>query len=155
MNALSAGKGRPDPSAKSAPGRAALEVHRQQTSPNGEACIEPSAAHRVLSRAPDAIVLDPLLAVGSTCGSTTGRPSPHRYRTAGETTDRAAAAGKRFTVPCSTRPLTTTFRRRHDHHQGHEQLRDDMAALSNAMSDLRLHIRALEAKYHDGMPCAG
>ncbi len=32
-------------------------------------------------------------------------------------------------------------------YQGHEQLRDDLAALSNAMSDLRLHIRALEVKY--------
>ena len=37
-------------------------------------------------------------------------------------------------------------------YQGHEQLRDDLAALSNTMSDLRLHIRALEVKYHDGCP---
>ncbi|MCK6879731.1 hypothetical protein L8S23_21385 [Enterobacter bugandensis] len=29
-------------------------------------------------------------------------------------------------------------------YQGHEQLRDDLAALSSAMSDLRLHIRALD-----------
>lgn len=37
-------------------------------------------------------------------------------------------------------------------YQGHEQLRDDLAALSSTMSDLRLHIRALEVKYHDGCP---
>ncbi|ELW3333326.1 hypothetical protein QMH89_004465 [Salmonella enterica] len=37
-------------------------------------------------------------------------------------------------------------------YQGHEQLRDDLAALSNTMNDLRLHIRALEVKYHDGCP---
>ncbi len=36
-------------------------------------------------------------------------------------------------------------------YQGHEQLRDDLAALSSTMSDLRLHIRAVSRR----MPRAG
>jgi hypothetical protein len=35
---------------------------------------------------------------------------------------------------------------------GHEQLRDDLAVLANSMSDLRVHIRTLETKYHEGCP---
>ncbi|MGX5056997.1 hypothetical protein ACWKX9_25695 [Enterobacter asburiae] len=35
---------------------------------------------------------------------------------------------------------------------GHEALHDDLTALSGTMSDLRLHIRALEVKYQAGRP---
>ncbi|WP_058912040.1 hypothetical protein [Entomohabitans teleogrylli] len=37
-------------------------------------------------------------------------------------------------------------------YEGHEQLRDDLAELANSMSDVRMRIRELEVKYHDGCP---
>jgi predicted nuclease with TOPRIM domain len=37
-------------------------------------------------------------------------------------------------------------------YQGHEELREDMGALANAMDELRQQIRELEKKYHDDSP---
>lgn len=37
-------------------------------------------------------------------------------------------------------------------YQGHEELREDIGDLANAMDGLRQQIRELEKKYHDGSP---
>lgn len=37
-------------------------------------------------------------------------------------------------------------------YQGHEELREDIGALANAMDELRQQIRELEKKYHDDSP---
>lgn len=37
-------------------------------------------------------------------------------------------------------------------YQGHEQLRADLASVVNGMDAMRMQIRELEKKYHDGCP---